>query len=80
VQQDSPTILNGREVLTGFGSRKEGYYHRPKKWNPAYHKLDRLDMNMQPTYPELESSDIKVQPTYHGLDSLDINFLLHFKT
>jgi len=45
VQQDSLTLLNGREVLTGFGSCKERYYHRPKKWNPAYHELDSLDMN-----------------------------------
>jgi hypothetical protein len=45
VLQDSPTVLNGREVLTGFGPHKEGYYRRPKKWNPAYHELDSLDMN-----------------------------------
>jgi len=45
VQQDSLTLLNGREVLTGFVSHKEEYYHRPQKWNPAYHKLDSLDRN-----------------------------------
>jgi hypothetical protein len=45
VQQDSLTVINGKEVLTGFGPHKEGYYHRPQKWNPTYHKLDSLDMN-----------------------------------
>lgn len=50
MQQDPPTLLNGREVLTGFGSRKEGYYHRPKKWNPTYDELDSLDMNKHAAY------------------------------
>jgi hypothetical protein len=50
VQQDSPTLLNGREVLRGYGSHKEGCYQRPKKWNPAYHELDSLDMNKHAAY------------------------------
>ena len=45
VQQDLQTLLNGREVLTGYGSCKEGSYHRQKKCNPTHHKLDSLDMN-----------------------------------
>jgi len=35
VQQDSPTLLNVRKILTGYVSRKEGYYQRPKKMEPS---------------------------------------------
>jgi len=50
VQQDSLTLLIARKVLTGFGSHKEGYYHRPQKWNPTYHELDSLDRNKHAVY------------------------------